>query len=130
MMDNHVVSACVMSIKFPKSARLLTESEYKEVFDLSCKSSDSLLIVLALNNGRARARLGLAISRKCARRAVDRNRIKRVIREAFRLSRAKLPGLDFVVLCRAVATESSNSALGASLLAQLEKVRQRKCAES
>lgn len=114
---------------FPKSARLLTGSDYQDVFDLGCRSSDGLLVILARRNDCPGARLGLAISRKCAKRAVDRNRIKRIIRETFRLSRASLPGLDFVVLCRAIAVKSSNASLGASILVQFDNVRQRKCIE-
>jgi ribonuclease P protein component len=47
-------------------------------------------------NGLAGARLGLIASRKAARRAVDRNRGKRLAREAFRAARATLPGLTAV----------------------------------
>lgn len=53
----------------------------------------------------------MAISKKCARRNVDRNRIKRVIRESFRRHRARLPGNDYVVLCRPAACALSNAAL-------------------
>jgi ribonuclease P protein component len=112
--------------KFPKTARLLSRSEFQYVFNQPYKNSDYLLVVFTRHNNRSTARLGLAISRKCARRAVDRNRIKRVLRETFRFSLEALPCLDFVVLCRAVAKNASNSALGDSLLALLEKISQRK----
>lgn len=45
------------------------------------------------------ARLGLAISKRCATRAVDRNRLKRIARESFRLWAPALPPVDLVVLC-------------------------------
>jgi ribonuclease P protein component len=118
------------SAAFPKTARLLTKPEYQQVFDWSCKSSDRWLVVLARPNEGDGARIGFAISRKSVKRAVDRNRIKRVLRETFRLNRADLPKLDFVVLCRAVVAETAHFVIRASFLAQLEKVRQRKCAES
>lgn len=58
------------------------------------------LIVIAVPNGRLReSRLGLAIGKRIAKRAVDRNRLRRRIREAFRLEYPALPeGVDLVVL--------------------------------
>jgi ribonuclease P protein component len=61
------------------------------------------------------ARLGLAIAKKQVRRAVDRNRIKRIVRETFRRHRARLPGVDLVVMARAAASTADNRRLAASL---------------
>jgi ribonuclease P protein component len=55
--------------------------------------------VLFLPNGRPDARLGTAVAKKILRRAVDRNRVKRLIRESFRLRQHDLAGLDLVVMC-------------------------------
>jgi len=57
-------------------------------------------VVLARANQLARARLGLAIAKKQLRRAVARNRIKRVVRESFRCRQSALAGLDIVVMAR------------------------------
>ena len=43
------------------------------------------------------ARLGLVIGKRAVRRAVDRNRVKRVLRETFRIRRLELPCVDIVV---------------------------------
>ena len=56
--------------------------------------------MLAVPNDRDHPRLGLAISRKAARSAVARNRIKRHIRETFRHTQAELGGYDIVVIAR------------------------------
>ncbi len=57
----------------------------------------------------------MAVSKKYARRAVDRNRIKRVIRESFRSNKEDLGGIDCVVLNRKGTDNIENSILFASL---------------
>jgi ribonuclease P protein component len=74
------------------------------------------------------ARLGLAISRKVSRRAVQRNRIKRVVRECFR-RRPDLPPVDIVVMARPGAAACDNRELAASIEALLERTA-RTCATS
>ena len=61
------------------------------------------------------ARLGLAVSRKVSKRAVQRNRIKRNIRESFRATRDDLPGVDVLVIARVSAAGADNPALRADL---------------
>ncbi len=73
------------------------------------------MTVLATANGLEYARLGLAISRKAARHAVDRNRIKRIVRDSFRHQTQHLGGLDIVVLGRRGVDELTNSALRQTL---------------
>lgn len=66
-------------------------------------------------SGRAEARLGLAVAKKHLRRAVARNRIKRLIRESFRHHRQALAGLDLVVLVKPGIDAADNRSLHASL---------------
>ncbi len=74
-----------------------------------------MFTILSQENRRKGARLGLAISRKNCRLAVQRNRLKRVVRESFRSHKETLGGLDFVVMCQAAACRASNKELFASL---------------
>jgi len=69
------------------------------------------------------ARLGLAISKKHARRSVDRNRIKRVAREAFRVRRQSLPPVDIIVLSRAGIAGAEPAELRAELDRLLENLK-------
>lgn len=93
--------------------RLLCAADYERVFERAHKSSGKALTVLARRSDRDSARLGLAISAKQIRRAVDRNRVKRLIRESFRRHQALLKGLDVVVIGRRdLATKDSQRVFG------------------
>ncbi len=62
-----------------------------------------------------KARLGVITSKKVSKRAVERNRIKRLVREAFRNNQATLSGLDIVVLTKQAACDTDNKKLFLSL---------------
>jgi ribonuclease P protein component len=100
---------------FPRTRRLCTAADFRRVFEQPCKSADSRLTVLARTNGKSYPRLGLAISKRQVRKAADRNRIKRLIRESFRLRQHSLGGLDFVVMARSAATQADHETLFRSL---------------
>jgi len=100
---------------FPRDSRLLQPAQYRSVFQRPIKSTDDCFAVLCRPTGRAAPRLGLAVSKKYARLAVDRNRIKRVIRESFRHHGEELGGIDYVVLNRKSTGSMSNKLLSDSL---------------
>lgn len=102
-------------VRFNKRARLLKPAEFSRVFKQAIRSSDRLLTILAISNHLSYPRLGLAISKKNAKRAIDRNRIKRVIRESFRLNQGKLPGIDCVVLAKPATRLATNAEIAESL---------------
>ena len=86
---------------FPKTARLLSPRDYKPVFDHSrYKVSSKQFLFLATTSQARRPRLGLVIAKKHVSKAVHRNRLKRVLRESFRLRQAEIPLVDIVVLAR------------------------------
>lgn len=57
------------------------------------------------------ARLGMAVSRRVSKRAVVRNRIRRQIRETFRIQRSRLPNIDILLIARTQAAAQDNAAL-------------------
>jgi len=69
---------------FPRTAKLLNPIEFKRVFKRNIVSSDRYFRVLGRPNNVSFCRLGMAVSRQIDKRAVGRNRIKRVVRESFR----------------------------------------------
>ncbi len=69
-------------------------------------------------NALGHARLGLAISKRVSKRAVERNRIKRLLRESFRRVRLQLPAIDLMVMAR----EQAAGVDGTQLLAQIDEL--------
>ena len=116
--------------RLPRSARLLHKTQFQRVFERPSKSVDAYFTVLVRPNADCQARLGLAIAKKCARRAVDRNRLKRLVRESFRKQRTGLQGLDLVVMCRRDAVAAESSQLLASLVTHWARIRKQLCASS
>ncbi len=85
-------------LKFARTMRLTRKRDFERVFARRCSAADDVLVIHADTNGLAHSRLGLAVSRRIGG-AVQRNRIKRRIREAFRTRRQELPpGLDAVCI--------------------------------
>lgn len=103
------------SLTFPQQLRLRHKVDFESVFRRSKKSTDVCFAVLYRGNRLPYARLGLAISRRCARRAVVRNRIKRLVRESFRHQQLNLAGLDIVVIGKVTLINCSNAELFSSL---------------
>jgi ribonuclease P protein component len=85
----------------PRSARLLSKAQFARVFRTRRRYDTELFSVH--HAPAERARLGMAVSRRVSSRAVVRNRVRRQIRESFRLARGSLKPFDFVVVARPAA---------------------------
>ena len=98
---------------FGKNRRLLKSSDYTEVFDNnSVRVAHPNLLIISEPNGTEMSRLGLVIGKKNVPTAVARNKIKRVVRETFRLT--ELPvAVDLVFLARKDLGKLSSAELSA-----------------
>lgn len=102
----------MVSRDFSREKRLLTPRQFKAVFDSpSGKAPGKNVLLLARNNDLDYPRLGLVIGKKSVKLAVERNRLKRQIRESFRLNQDNLVGWDIVVVARKGLGDLENSEL-------------------
>src|SRR4030095_7244468 len=99
---------------FSPDQRLHSPAEFGRVFAEPARSSDRFFTVLARPTGRSAARLGLTISRRAAKRAVDRNKLKRLAREVFRMY-PSLTWWEFVVMAKPGADHTERRLLRESL---------------
>jgi len=84
----------------PRAARIVAQSHFDRVYQRGRKLVAAGLVAWALPSETGRSRLGLSVSRKVGG-AIVRNRVKRVLREAFRqLAPPVAPPLDIVLVAR------------------------------
>ena len=114
---------------FERRARLIKAEEYSSVFNKAHRSKDQYFTVLAKPKKQGCAKLGLAVSKKRAKKAVSRNRLKRIIRESFRLSQHTIARADYVVMIQQSSEKISNKQLFSSLGMHWQKLTE-KCANS
>lgn len=89
-----------MSNKLLSSDKLKKRWEFSRVYQNGRKSVNKHFVVYVLDTDKKRPRLGVTVSKKVGN-SVKRNRVKRLIREVFRLSKKQLkPGNDIVVVAR------------------------------
>jgi ribonuclease P protein component len=91
-------------LRFTPAQRLRKPHEFQRVYDGRQRAGDERLLIFAAPNDLGWTRIGLSVSRKQGN-SVRRHQLKRLLREAFRLSQHELPtGLDLILIPRAEAS--------------------------
>ena len=110
-----------MSLRLTREAKILKPNEYSHIFKGGKRAKGKYWQIIAKPVLDDRPRLGLAISKKVTRLAVNRNRFKRVARETFRLAQGRLDNWGFVVMARN-NKPANNPELSAELLSLFKQV--------
>ncbi len=106
--------------------KLLNGAQFRTVFNRRVSTHGKYFSFHAVANNLEDSRIGITVSKKVSKRAVQRNRIKRQIRESFRHNRHKLSTMDLVVVSKPGGAEQGNKSLRAELDILWLKVN-RKC---
>jgi len=100
---------------FPRDARLLSPKDFARLRGTSRRIGTRHFSAEVAPSPSGDPRLGLAVSKRVSKKAVRRNRIKRIARDSFRHVRAQLPGVDVLLIARSSADQEDNPSLRAEL---------------
>ena len=102
--------------------RLRSKLQFDAIYASGRRLDDRLFGLRIKPNGLGHPRVGLAVAVKTAGNAVARNRLRRLIRESFRLAQHELPAVDIVVAAKFPAREAPATTLRASLATLWQRV--------
>ena len=119
-----------VTYEFNRESRLLTPGHFQSVFKKPIRFGSRHFTILITpstlpDNSCKNNRLGLAIAKKRVKLAVQRNRIKRIIRESFRLNQHELPPIDMVVMVKSGIDQLDNKVINQELMKVWRKIIQR-----
>ncbi len=104
--------------RFPSEFRLKKKADFKRVYESGTKRVGRYFTMFVLPTEKE-GRIGIVVSRKFGK-AVERNRVKRLIREAYRLNRVRFAGMDIVVIPRESCKGKDGKAIEHALLSEME----------
>lgn len=109
-------------LSFGADLRLRSKLQFDAVYAGGRRIDDRFFALRVKPNGLDHPRVGLAVAVKTAGNAVERNRLRRLVRESFRLTRLDLPAVDIVVAAKFPAREAPATSLRASLATLWKRV--------
>ncbi|XOD70157.1 MAG: ribonuclease P protein component [Sodalis sp. (in: enterobacteria)] len=101
----------MVNFLFSRELRLLTPNHFTFVFQQPQRAGTQYVTILGRLNTLGHPRVGLTVAKKYVKHAHQRNRIKRLIRESFRLHQHALPAMDFIVIAKKGVVDLDNSVL-------------------
>lgn len=114
---------------FSRELRLLTPENFHSVFNNPVKAASPQLTLLARLNDHDHPRIGITLAKKRVRKAVNRNKLKRLFREHFRTNKDKLPNIDVVYIGKSGLDEMTNEEV-VDLVKGLYRTLLRRCKKS
>jgi ribonuclease P protein component len=102
-------------LRFGAELRLRSKLQFDAIYASGRRVDDRFFGLRIKPNGLSHPRIGLAIAVKTAGSGVARNRLRRLVRESFRLAQHELPAVDVVVAAKIPAAGAPPSTLRASL---------------
>lgn len=108
--------------RFPRQFRIRSGSSFTRIYREGKRARGETMIVVGARSGLGHPRLGLSVGKRIWKSAVKRNRIRRVFREAFRLSAPELPHLDLVMIPAVPKLTPDTPAASAELVRLARKV--------
>jgi ribonuclease P protein component len=109
-------------LRFGANLRLRSKLQFDAIYASGRRIDDRFFGLRIKPNEVGHARIGLAVAVKMAGNAVARNRLRRLVRESFRLSQHALPAVDIVVAAKFPAREAPATTLRASLATLWQRV--------
>ncbi len=107
-----------------KEFRLRKQKDFENVFNKGVYFSEKLLILKAVENSLSFSRFGFVVSKKISKKAVERNRIKRLMSEIIRLSQEKIkPGFDIVFISKVGIVGKNFEEIKETMEKLLKKIR-------
>ncbi len=106
-----------MNLSLPKSVRITKAKEYTQIFQKGKHTHGKFWQIVFAPSENNKSALGLAVSKKIHKRAVDRNLYKRLARETYRKNQEKLSGINTVVM-----TKNHTRVDNATLIEDLESL--------
>ena len=107
---------------FGAELRLRSKPQFDAIYASGRRIDDRFFGLRVKPNGLGFPRIGLAVAVETAGNAVLRNRLRRLVRESFRLARYDLPAVDIVVAAKFPAAEAPSTTLRASLATLWQRV--------
>ena len=87
----------VVKFSLPKQSKLIKTDDFSSVFNFRKRIASNYFVIRFKPNALNKPRLGLIVAKKTAKLAVNRNYMRRVLRELFRLNQHNMAGLDLVI---------------------------------
>lgn len=100
-----------MGYHFSSDWRIRTTAVFRCVYSKRQRLLDRYYVLYYLNNDIGHSRLGVVASKRSVKKAIIRNRVRRMVKEVFRRQKNQLPSFDLVFIAKACASEASNREL-------------------